>query len=118
MSVLVVGVSHKTAPVSVLERLALDADAVAKLVSDVVESEHVLEATRQEIVAPLGEVPHEQTEGRRLGHAAFDVGLQHGELVQIGEERGLVHVASGVSGRRPVLHGDSRSIFQCSPSRT
>jgi glutamyl-tRNA reductase len=45
MSVLVVGVSHKTAPVSVLERLALDGDAVAKLVSDVAESEHVLEAT-------------------------------------------------------------------------
>jgi glutamyl-tRNA reductase len=45
MSVLVVGVSHKTAPVSVLERLALDADAVAKLVRDVADSEHVLEAT-------------------------------------------------------------------------
>ena len=45
MSVLVVGVSHKTAPVSVLERLALDGDAVNKLVNDVAESEHVLEAT-------------------------------------------------------------------------
>lgn len=45
MSVLVVGVSHKTAPVSVLERLALDGDAVTKLVNDVAESEHVLEAT-------------------------------------------------------------------------
>jgi glutamyl-tRNA reductase len=45
MSVLVVGVSHKTAPVSVLEQLALDGDAVAKLVHDVLESEHVVEAT-------------------------------------------------------------------------
>jgi glutamyl-tRNA reductase len=45
MSVLVVGVSHKTAPVSILERLALDADAVTKLVRDVADSEHVLEAT-------------------------------------------------------------------------
>ncbi|HEX6248635.1 MAG TPA: glutamyl-tRNA reductase [Nocardioidaceae bacterium] len=44
MSVLVVGVSHKTAPVSLLERLALDDDAVTKLVRDVVDSEHVLEA--------------------------------------------------------------------------
>ena len=35
MSVLVVGVSHKTAPVAVLERLALDADGVDKLVQDV-----------------------------------------------------------------------------------
>ena len=45
MSVLVVGVSHKTAPVSVLERLALDAAGVHKLVHEVVESEHVIEAT-------------------------------------------------------------------------
>lgn len=45
MSVLVVGVSHKTAPVSVLERLALDNDAVSKLVRDVAESDHVVEAT-------------------------------------------------------------------------
>src|SRR3954454_16326009 len=45
MSVLVVGVSHKTAPLSVLERLALDDDTQAKLVSDVASSEHVLEAT-------------------------------------------------------------------------
>lgn len=45
MSVLVVGVSHKTAPVSLLERLALDADGVTKLVDDVMGSEHVTEAT-------------------------------------------------------------------------
>ncbi len=45
MSVLVVGVSHRTAPVSVLERLALDPLGVSKLVRDVIDSEHVLEAT-------------------------------------------------------------------------
>lgn len=45
MSVLVVGVSHKTAPVSVLEQLAMDTEAVTKLVQNVTESEHVLEAT-------------------------------------------------------------------------
>ena len=45
MSVLVVGVSHKTAPVSVLERLALDVEGVQKLVREVTDSTHVLEAT-------------------------------------------------------------------------
>ena len=45
MSVLVVGVSHRTAPVSVLERLALDREGVGKLVHDVAGSEHVTEAT-------------------------------------------------------------------------
>ncbi|MGZ4535707.1 MAG: glutamyl-tRNA reductase [Nocardioidaceae bacterium] len=45
MSVLVVGVSHRTAPVAVLERLALDHDGAHKLVHDVSHSEHVAEAT-------------------------------------------------------------------------
>ena len=45
MSILVVGVSHKTAPVSVLEQLALPREGVSKLIRDVVDSEHVLEAT-------------------------------------------------------------------------
>jgi glutamyl-tRNA reductase len=45
MSVLVVGVSHKSAPVSVLERLALDHDGLVKLVTDVAAADHVLEAT-------------------------------------------------------------------------
>jgi glutamyl-tRNA reductase len=45
MSVLVVGVSHRTAPVSVLERLTLDADGVHKLVHAVADCDHVLEAT-------------------------------------------------------------------------
>ncbi len=45
MSVLVVGVSHKTAPVAVLEELALTPDGLTKLVSDVAAIEHVAEAT-------------------------------------------------------------------------
>jgi glutamyl-tRNA reductase len=45
VSVLVVGVSHKTAPVAILERLALDRDGIDKLVRDVASSDYVLEAT-------------------------------------------------------------------------
>lgn len=45
MSVLVVGVSHKTAPVAVLEELALTPEGVTKLVSEVAAIEHVSEAT-------------------------------------------------------------------------
>ncbi len=45
MSVLVVGVSHKTAPVSVLERLALTPEGVGKLIADVAAIEHVAEVT-------------------------------------------------------------------------
>ncbi len=41
MSVLVVGASHKTAPVEVLERLVLDPDAVGKLACGLRETPHV-----------------------------------------------------------------------------
>jgi glutamyl-tRNA reductase len=45
VSVLVVGISHNSAPVSLLERVAPDADGVPKLVQKAVASEHVTEAT-------------------------------------------------------------------------
>lgn len=44
MSVLVVGISHKTAPVALLERLALDPDGARKLAIDAAAAEHVTEA--------------------------------------------------------------------------
>jgi glutamyl-tRNA reductase len=45
VSVLVVGVSHKTAPVALLDQLALDGGGVAKLLDDAAGFEHVTEAT-------------------------------------------------------------------------
>ncbi|WP_310961418.1 glutamyl-tRNA reductase [Nocardioides terrisoli] len=45
MSVLVIGISHRSAPVSLLEQVALDADSVAKVISDVAANEHVTETT-------------------------------------------------------------------------
>ncbi len=44
MSVLVVGISHRSAPVAVLERLALDGDGAVKLAHDAVQQDHVSEA--------------------------------------------------------------------------
>ena len=45
MSVLVVGISHKTAPVALLDQLALDGDGVAKLLADAAAGAHVAEST-------------------------------------------------------------------------
>ena len=45
MSILVVGVSHNSAPVQLLEQLAIDHDGLHKLVQDVAHTEHVSEAT-------------------------------------------------------------------------
>lgn len=46
MSILVVGISHNSAPVALLEQVALDADGgVHKLINDVSSCEHVTEST-------------------------------------------------------------------------
>lgn len=45
MSVLVVGISHNSAPVSLLERVALDGEGVQKLTTEAAACEHVTEAT-------------------------------------------------------------------------
>jgi glutamyl-tRNA reductase len=45
MSALVVGISHRSAPIALLERLAVDADGAAKLLEDVLATPHVSEAT-------------------------------------------------------------------------
>lgn len=45
MSVLVVGISHNSAPVSLLERVALDDESLPKLVAKVSDCDHVSEAT-------------------------------------------------------------------------
>ena len=45
MSVLVVGISHNSAPVSLLEQVTLDGDGVVKLMQEIAHHEHVTEAT-------------------------------------------------------------------------
>jgi glutamyl-tRNA reductase len=45
MTILVVGISHRSAPIPLLERLAIDRDGTDKLVEDVLANPHVTEAT-------------------------------------------------------------------------
>ena len=45
MTALVVGISHRSAPIALLERLAVDADGATKLVEEVLANPHVSEAT-------------------------------------------------------------------------
>jgi glutamyl-tRNA reductase len=45
MTILVVGISHRSAPIALLERLAVDTDGATKLTEDVLANPHVSEAT-------------------------------------------------------------------------
>ncbi|GAB3661073.1 glutamyl-tRNA reductase [Nocardioides korecus] len=107
MSVLVVGISHKTAPVPVLERVALDADGVTKLIRQVTDVDHVTEATvvstcnRTEVYADVDRF-HGSVEaisrmlGERLGDAPEDV-LEHLYVhYDDGAVSHLFHVAAGL----------------------
>jgi hypothetical protein len=51
------------------------------------EIERLFEACRQQETAPGRESAHEEFEYGRLFHAAVEIRLQHGELVEIGQQR-------------------------------
>ncbi len=120
MSVLVVGISHKTAPVPVLERVALDADGVVKLIRRVTDEEHVTEATvvstcnRTEVYADVDRF-HGSVDaisrmlGERLGDSPEDV-LEHLYVhYDDGAVSHLFHVAAGLDS---MVLGESQILGQ------
>ena len=54
MSLLAVGISHQTAPVALLEQVAMSADDRVKALHELVESDHVSEALVEETQASIG----------------------------------------------------------------
>ena len=120
MSILIVGISHKTAPVSVLERVALDGDGVQKLIREVSDGEHVTEATvlstcnRTEVYADV-ERFHGSVEaisrliGERAGASPEDV-LEHLYVhYDDGAVSHLFHVAAGLDS---MVLGESQILGQ------
>ncbi|KQT93634.1 glutamyl-tRNA reductase [Marmoricola sp. Leaf446] len=120
MSVLVVGLSHKTAPVPVLEQVALDADGVQKLIREVTDVEHVLEATvistcnRTEVYADVDRF-HGSVEaisrmlGERTGRPAEEM-LEHLYVhYDDGAVSHLFHVAAGLDS---MVLGESQILGQ------
>lgn len=71
MSLLAMGVSHRSAPLSVLERVALDADGVRRLSTSVLSGDQVAEAV---VLATCNRV-----------EVYADVATFHGGLAQLGE---------------------------------
>jgi len=120
MSVLVVGISHKTAPVPVLERVALDADGVHKLIRQISDSEHVTEVAvlstcnRTEVYAEVerfhGSVETiSQLIGERAGQLPEEV-LEHLYVhYDDGAVSHLFHVAAGLDS---MVLGESQILGQ------
>lgn len=97
MSVLVVGLSHHSAPVSLLERVAVSGDALVKLASDVYEAEHVAETV---VVSTCNRV-----------EVYTDVGKFHGGVAEVSE---LLARHSGVPleelTRHLYVHYEDRAV--------
>jgi glutamyl-tRNA reductase len=120
VSVLVVGISHRTAPVSVLERVALDGEGTQKLIREVSDLEHVTEATvlstcnRTEVYADVDRF-HGSVESvsrlfaDRAGQSPEDV-LGHLYVhYDDGAVSHLFHVASGLDS---MVLGESQILGQ------
>jgi glutamyl-tRNA reductase len=120
MSVLVVGVSHQTAPVAVLERLALDGDGVDKLVHAVAACDHVLEATalttcnRVEIYAEVDRF-HGSVEGvsRLLCELADEAPEEVVQHLYVHYDDGAVsHLFGVASGLDSMVVGETQILGQ------
>ncbi len=120
MSILCVGVSHQSAPVAVLERLALDADGAAKLAHAVAETEHVTEAAvvstcnRVEVYAEVdrfhGSVEDVSALFCDLAETDRDVTVSH--LYVHYDEGALAHLFTVASGLDSMVVGESQILGQ------
>lgn len=120
MSVLVVGLSHKTGPVDVLERVALDADGARKLTADLLDTEHVSEAVvlstcnRVEVYVEVDRF-HGSVEdvsrllAERAGTAMADV-VPH--LFVHYDEAAVAHLFSVAAGLDSMVVGESQILGQ------
>lgn len=120
MSVLVVGVSHRSAPVSVLETLAVDADGATKLARAVAETEHVTGAVvvstcnRVEVYAEVDRF-HGSVEDVSLllcGRAAVDRAELLPHLYVHYDEGAIAHLFAVAAGLDSMVVGESQVLGQ------
>ncbi|MET8583961.1 glutamyl-tRNA reductase [Streptomyces collinus] len=124
MSLLVVGLSHRSAPVSVLERAALSADAQGKLVQDTVAAEPATEAAvlatcnRIELYADVDKFHAGVAELSTLLAQHSGVGLEEltPYLYVHYEDRAVHHLFSVACGLDSMVVGEGQILGQIKDS--
>ncbi|MFC9289205.1 glutamyl-tRNA reductase, partial [Streptomyces sp. NPDC057052] len=124
MSLLVVGLSHRSAPVSVLERAALSADAQAKLLQDTVAAEPATEAgvlatcNRIELYADVDKFHAGVAELSTLLARHSGVGLEEltPYLYVHYEDRAVHHLFSVACGLDSMVVGEGQILGQIKDS--
>ncbi|HVT20373.1 MAG TPA: glutamyl-tRNA reductase [Mycobacteriales bacterium] len=120
MSLLAVGLSHRSTPVELLERVALADDALSKLLHDLVGSEHIEEAlvlatcNRLEIHADVTKFHGGVKEiGEQLAaHTAVDMDTLTDHLYVHYEDRAVQHVFEVAAGLDSMVVGEQQILGQ------
>ena len=120
MSVLVVGLSHRSAPVDLLERVALPAEGVTKLLADVLASDHATEAfvlstcNRVEVYAEVDKFHGGLAQASELlaRRAGVDLDELTPHLYVHYEDRAVAHLFSVACGLDSMVVGESQILGQ------
>jgi glutamyl-tRNA reductase len=120
VSLLAVGLSHRSTPVELLERVALDGDRVAKLVSDLVGTEHISEAlvlatcNRLEVHADVTKFHGGVKEiGEALAaHTGVELDTLTDHLYVHYEDRAVQHVFEVAAGLDSMVVGEQQILGQ------
>jgi glutamyl-tRNA reductase len=120
VSVLVVGLSHRSAPVDLLERVALSSDAVTKLLDDVLASDHATEAmvlstcNRVEVYAEVDKFHGGLAQASELlaRRAGVDLDELTPHLYVHYEDRAVSHLFSVACGLDSMVVGESQVLGQ------
>lgn len=124
MSVLVVGLSHRTAPVSLLERVAVSGDALAKLLQDMAGAEPVAEAmllstcNRVELYADVDRFHSGVSDlsGLLARHTGVPIEELTPHLYVHYEERAVHHLFSVACGLDSMVVGEGQILGQLKTS--
>ena len=120
MSVLVVGLSHSSAPLPVLERAAVSGDALAKLAHDVYTSEHVAgtfvvaTCNRVEVYAEVGKFHGGVSSISELlaRHSGVDLADLTRHLYVHYEDRAIQHLLAVTCGLDSMVVGEAQILGQ------
>ncbi|MDT4943562.1 MAG: glutamyl-tRNA reductase [Pseudonocardiales bacterium] len=120
MSLLAIGLSHRTAPVSVLERTALDADRLARLLEDGVAEGAAAEiavlatCNRLELYAEVDKFHAgvDELAAQLAEHTGLSLGELTPHLYVYYEDRVVHHLFSVASGLDSMMVGESQILRQ------
>jgi glutamyl-tRNA reductase len=120
MSLLAIGLSHRSTPVELLERVVVDAESIAKLLNDLVASDHVDEAlvlatcNRLEVHAEVGKFHGgvQEVSEQLAAHTGVDLDTLTEHLYVHYEDRAVQHVFAVAAGLDSMVVGEQQILGQ------